>query len=273
MNTSEGIEMRLDIELDADEDGPKALQVLLSRYSVGLLQDPAPSAEELASILDAGLCAPDHGRLRPWRFVLIGGSARAAFAEVLIEALARREENPPATAVQGLRSRMVAVPLIIGVGAKIKPDSPIPEIEQLLSAGAAAMNLLNAIHALGYGGLWMTGAHVYDRGVNEALGFSWPDRLVGLLFVGTPQEGVRPTPRPERAPYVREWLGAGAPPARGGSAKSDTGISGLDCCTFPFGRSRSDAKTPTKPFPHVQSPSGSGGIERREDGGRACPPV
>ncbi len=184
-----------------------AIESLLSRQSVGALQEPAPNDADLALILDAGLRAPDHGRLRPWRFVLIRGAARAAFAGVLIEALGRREEDPPAEKVQRLWNRIAAVPLVIGIGAKIDPDASIPEIEQLLSAGAAAMNLLNAIHMLGYGGMWMTGAHVYDRGVNEALGFSSPDRLVGLLFVGTAQTPRRQTVPLARGDHVREWSG------------------------------------------------------------------
>lgn len=183
------------------------IEALLSRQSIGALQPPAPGDADLALILDAGLRAPDHGRLRPWRFVLIHGAARAAFADVLIEALGQREEDPPADKVQRLWNRIATVPMLIGVGAKIDSDSSIPEIEQLLSAGAAAMNLLNAIHALGFGGMWVTGAHVYDRRVNEALGFRPPDRLVGLLFVGTPQEPRRQSTRPARADYVRDWSG------------------------------------------------------------------
>lgn len=186
------------------------IEALLSRQSIGALQNPAPGAADLALILDAGLRAPDHGRLRPWRFVLIHGTARAAFADVLIEALGRREEDPPADRVRRLWNRIAAVPMLIGVGAKIDPDSSIPEIEQLLCAGAAAMNLLNAIHALGFGGMWVTGAHVYDRRVNEALGFCPPDRLVGLLFVGTPREPRCPSTRPSRVDHVRDWAGPNA---------------------------------------------------------------
>jgi nitroreductase len=142
--------------------------------------------------------------------VLIRGGARTAYADLLVEALKRREGTPAEAAVQKLRERILGVPLIIAVGAKVKTDGPIPEIEQLLSTGAAAMNMLNAVHALGYGAKWVTGANAYDRSVNEALGFTWPDRLVGLLFVGTKPKnlGVAVT-RPVRADHVREWSGVG----------------------------------------------------------------
>ena len=191
--------------LSPDPQRRAALEVLLSRQSVSALQEPAPDDADLALILEAGLRAPDHGRLRPWRFVLIRGAARAAFAEVLIEALREREPDPPEFLVERQRLKLQSVPLLIAIGAKIEPDGHIPKIEQLLSVGAAAMNMLNAIHALGYGGIWVTGANVYDRRVNQALGLAWPDRLAGFLFVGTPQGA----PRPVRRPLLADHCGSG----------------------------------------------------------------
>jgi nitroreductase len=196
---------------ESDERRNPAIEVLLSRRSCALLREPAPEGAALDLILDAGLRAPDHGRLRPWRFVLIRGAARKDFAELLVEALRRREAEPQSAMVERLRSRILGVPLLIAIGAKIKTAGPIPEIEQLLAAGAAAMNMLTAVHALGYGAMWVTGAHAYDRSVNEALGFAWPDRLVGMLFVGTPPESLPVPRRPSREEHVREWTGASAP--------------------------------------------------------------
>ncbi|HWB50592.1 MAG TPA: nitroreductase [Stellaceae bacterium] len=183
------------------------MEALLSRRSVGQLREPAPQGDELAQIIEAGLQAPDHGRLRPWSFVTIGGEARMAFAELLVAALKRRDPAATQPMEDRIRTRIRGVPLIIAVGARIKTEKPIPEIEQLLSAGAAAANMLNAIHALGYGGMWVTGAHTYDRSVNEALGFTWPDRLVGLIYVGTPKVPPPVWPRPVPADHRREWTG------------------------------------------------------------------
>ncbi len=184
----------------------RSLDTLLSRQSIGQLQEPAPDDADLALILDAGLRAPDHGRLRPWQFILIRGGARRAFAEILCGAMRSRDATSSDAAVERLRARILTVPLWIGVAVKVKADAPIPEIEQILSAGAAVMNLLNAIHALGYGGMWVTGPHVYDSTVNEALGLTMPDRLIGLLQVGSAQ-ATRPVSRPERSGFVREWTG------------------------------------------------------------------
>ncbi len=147
-----------------------------SRQSANLLQEPAPDGAELDLILDAGLRAPDHGRLRPWRFVLIRGEQRQAWADRLAAAaMARDPENGPAMAEKS-RAWVGRTPLIIAIGVEMK-EGKIPEIEQVLSAGAAAMNMLNAIHLLGYGGMWVTGANSYDPQVNKALGFEAPSRL------------------------------------------------------------------------------------------------
>lgn len=186
----------------------RAVELLLSRHSVNLLQEPAPEGAELDLILDAGLRAPDHGRLRPWRFVLIRGEQRQAWADRLAEAaLARDPANGPAMAEKA-RAWVERTPLIIAIGVDMK-EGKIPEVEQILSAGAAAMNMLNAVHLLGYGGMWVTGANSYDPQVNKALGFEAPSRLIGFLGVGTPRPmpaDAPKIPRPSRAQHTRDWI-------------------------------------------------------------------
>ena len=181
------------------------LDHLLARRSVGLLQDPAPQGADLDLILQAGLRAPDHGRMRPWRFVTIRGEARIAFGECLAAAAAKRD--PEAAAALGERARawVRRTPLLIAVGALVK-DGKIPESEQVLSAGAAAMNMLNAAHLLGYGAMWVTGANAYDPNVNALLGFEAPSRLVGFLTIGTRAPTPIPSlPRPELSAHVIDW--------------------------------------------------------------------
>jgi len=182
------------------------LDSLLSRQSVGALEEPAPHGADLDLILDAGLRAPDHGRLRPWRFVLIRGEARVTFGDCLAQAVKARDRQASQAQIDRPRAWALRTPLLIGLGTQIRPGHPIPEIEQLLSAGAAAMNMLNAIHMLGYGGMWVTGANTYDAQVNAALGFHAPSRLVGFLAVGTPK-ATTPAERPERLAHVVEWSG------------------------------------------------------------------
>ena len=182
-----------------------ALDHLLARRSVSPLQEPAPQGADLDLILDAGLRAPDHGRLRPWRFVVIRGDAMLAYGEKLAEAAAIRDPANAASLAERYRAWVQRTPMLIAVGAIIKPGN-IPEIEQLLAAGAAAMNMLNALHMLGYGGMWVTGPNAYDPSVNRLLGFEAPSRLVGFLTAGTPAPSTTPvSARPDRTAHVHEW--------------------------------------------------------------------
>ncbi|MBS0221926.1 MAG: nitroreductase [Proteobacteria bacterium] len=197
-------------DIGAPESRRGLLEPLLDRRSVAALEEPAPSQEEVGLILDAGLRAPDHGRLRPWRFVLIRGAAREAFGDCLVAAAKRRDANVPPALLDRYRTWPLRTPLLIAVGAAVRPAHVIPEIEQILSAGAAAMNMLNAVHLLGYGGMWVTGANTYDRGVNAALGFEWPSRIVGFLMIGTPKNAAIPE-RPSRTQHAVDW----AAPVRG----------------------------------------------------------
>jgi len=182
-----------------------AFDQLLARRSVGPLQEPAPQGADLDLILDAGLRAPDHGRLKPWRFVVIRGDAMLAYGERLADAAAVRDPVNASALAERYRAWVRRTPMLIAVGAIIKPGN-IPEIEQLLAAGAAAMNMLNALHMLGYGGMWVTGPNAYDPNVNRLLGFEAPSRLVGFLTAGTPAPSTAPVPaRPDRAAHVSEW--------------------------------------------------------------------
>jgi nitroreductase len=193
-------------EVDNREGRMRALELLLSRQSVGMLEEPAPQGAELDLILDAGLRAPDHGRLRPWRFVLIRGDERLAWGERLAEAAQARDSATAQMLGDRYRAWVRRTPLLIAVGAEIRADHKIPEIEQVLSVGAAAMNMLNAIHMLGYGGMWVTGVNTYDPRLNSLLGFEAPSRLVGFLAVGTPKVTPR-AERPSRAAHTTTWSG------------------------------------------------------------------
>lgn len=183
------------------------IDALLSRASVSELTEPAPGARELEMILQAGLRAPDHGKLRPWRFVLIRGNARREWADTIVAAMKAREPDAPEPAIKKQRNRVLNAPLIVALGAKLRHGHKIPEIEQMLSVGAAAMNMLNGAHALGYGAVWLTGANAFDPNVVTALGLAETDRLAGFLFIGTPKSVPLATRRPALEDHVMEWRG------------------------------------------------------------------
>ena len=206
----EGMDLALAPSTHQRDERMRALELLLSRQSVNLLQEPAPEGAELDLILDAGLRAPDHGRLRPWRFVLIRGEQRLAWADRIAEIILARDPANGQMMSERYRAWVWRTPLIIAVGAEVRAGHAIPEIEQVLSAGAAAMNMLNALSMLGYGGMWVTGLNSYDPKVNKVLGFEAPSRLVGFLGVGTPKPQPKDAPkiiRPARAEHTRDWVG------------------------------------------------------------------
>ena len=185
----------------------RSLDLLLSRASNGALRDPAPGGRALELIVEAGLRAPDHGKLRPWRFVAIRGKARARFAEVCVSALRARDPDATEAEADRMRGKLTAPPLVLALGVHVTPAHKVPEVEQVMSVAAAAMNMLNAAHALGFAGKWITGPNAYDPAVAEALGFAAPDHLAGFLYLGTVAEPPFAGPRPAVGEHFVEWCG------------------------------------------------------------------
>jgi nitroreductase len=162
-----------------------AIEALMGRVSPVQLVEPGPTAEQLRKILAAAAAAPDHGRMQPWRFILIDGEARARFGELMVQSLQRRERAAPAGKLDAERKKAMRAPLIIVVAAAVKENPKVPDIEQIVAAGTAAQNMLVATHAIGLGGFWRTGAIAYDAEVKTALGLSESDAVVGILYIGS----------------------------------------------------------------------------------------
>ncbi len=182
-----------------------AIDLLLTRESAVKLQAPGPSPDDLDRIFAAAVRAPDHGRLRPWQFVVIDQDHRAAFGALMADSLHRRDPNASADALQRERDKAFRAPCIIAVAAKVKRGHKIPEIEQLASASAAAQTIMLAVPALGYGAVWKTGAPAYDPVVKAALGIGAEDDILGFLYIGTQAGGATPFPRPDARDYVTRW--------------------------------------------------------------------
>lgn len=185
-----------------------ALEALLTRTTVpqAMMGEPGPDAEALDLILQAGLAAPDHGKLRPWRFLLIRGEGRARLSELFVAALRERQPDAPESAIEKARSGPMRAPLIVVVIGAVQPDHPkIPEIEQIGSAAAAAQNMLVAAHALGFAGKWSTGGNAYDPGINRALGLAPHEHLIGYLYFGTARIARDAPARPDVASLTTEW--------------------------------------------------------------------
>ena len=185
----------------------QAIDALVTRRSATTLTEPAPDAGALELIFASAVRAPDHGRLRPWRFLVVRGAARAAFGELLARHLARTQPASTPESLQRERDKAFRAPLIIVVAAHVNGAVKIPPIEQTLSAGVAAGNIMLAALALGYNAMWKTGAAAYDPEVRQSLGLGPSEVIVGFLYLGT-EAGKPSVARGEWRDLVREWDGA-----------------------------------------------------------------
>jgi nitroreductase len=165
-----------------------ALSAILNRTTAIKLTEPGPTSDDLKAILSAGARAPDHGKLRPWRFIVIGKEAQMQFGELLGRALLGREPSANNAALEREKAKAARGPTLIIVAAAVQWEHPkIPAIEQILAVGAAVENMLLAAQVLGYGAMWKTGEPAYDAIVKEGLGLHQKDQIVSLLYLGTAQ--------------------------------------------------------------------------------------
>jgi nitroreductase len=187
-------------------DRSSALSLLETRRS-GKPRDlvaPGPSDEELKRILNIAVRTPDHGKLSPWRFVIVSPRQRQALADLLARALP--EHDPDATSAhyaKALEFAHQAPVMIVLISAPIR-EHKIPVWEQELSCGAVAMNLLHGAHALGYVGGWITGWQAYNERVRQAF-CGQGERIAGFIFLGTPASPLEERQRPELADLASEW--------------------------------------------------------------------
>lgn len=189
---------------------PEPLDCLDARRStpLRLLGEPAPDHSALLRMLRSAVRVPDHGRLTPWRFLLIRGEARHRLGELLVERQRKRDPAAADAVLEKDRQRFAHAPLVVTVVSRIEDTSRIPEQEQLLSAGCVCFALLQAAQALGFGAQWVTGWPAYDRAIATRLGLADSERVVGFVHVGTPADTEVPERlRPDPAELLSEWHG------------------------------------------------------------------
>ncbi len=181
-----------------------AVDLLKTRRSPRIpdLTEPGPSEDELTTILTIASRVPDHGKLVPWRFIVFRKEARAPLAEALTACFRADHKEATPDQIEKESSRFANSPLIVGVVSKAAPHSKIPEWEQILSAGAACMNLVNAAHALGFGANWVTGWAAYDRSCLDLLGVGPNEKVAGYIHIGTPTAALDDRPRPNLSEIV-----------------------------------------------------------------------
>ncbi|UJR61884.1 NAD(P)H nitroreductase [Dickeya zeae] len=162
-----------------------ALELLLNRRSASRLAAPAPTGEVLDNILRAGLRAPDHGALQPWRFSIIQDDGLSRFSELLVRAALQDKQDE--AAIEKARQAPFRAPMIITVVAHCVDNPKVPHWEQVVSAGCAVQAMQMAALAQGFNGIWRSGVWTHHPLVRDAFGCRASDEIVGFLYLGTPQ--------------------------------------------------------------------------------------
>lgn len=161
-------------------------EAVFTRQSISkVLPDPLPR-ELVERVLDAAVQAPNHFKVRPWRFVVLCGQARERLGDVLADSMRARLPGLPEEALGKERAKPLRAPVLIAVGVDRPEDSRVIEIENVCAAAAAVENLLLAARALGLGAIWRTGEAAYDPRVKEFLGLDPAQHLIGFVYLGLP---------------------------------------------------------------------------------------
>ena len=183
------------------------IDLLLTRRSVSprLLAAPAPTPAEIRTLITIASRVPDHGRVVPWRFVVIGPDGGARLGDMIAEAFHADHPDAPPELLEIERGLLLRAPLVIAVVSSTREHPKAPEWEQILSAGAAAMSLVIAANAMGYGANWHTEWYAYDRRITRELGVADHERVAGFVHIGTPIERPGDRPRPALSDVAMEY--------------------------------------------------------------------
>ena len=179
---------------------------MLQRNSTPNLSAPAPSGGVLDSIFQAALRAPDHGRLRPWRYLIIEGGSLHKLGDLFAESFKANDSNLSPEKENKFRKMPLRAPMVIVAVAKIQAHHKIPEIEQAVSLGAGVGYLLLALQAEGFGGMWRTGPLAYNKDVHKGLGLANEERIVGFLYAGTPTGKPKLIPQNDLSDFITHWV-------------------------------------------------------------------
>jgi nitroreductase len=186
---------------------PHPITLLQTRRSLKPVElaGPGPSPADLDTLLTIASRVPDHGKLTPWRFIVFEGEARLKAGEAIVAAFVAKYPDSKPEQIEFERRRLARAPLVIAVVSRAAPHVKIPEWEQVLSSGAAAMSLVIAAYALGFGATWITEWYAYDRSVLDALGLAPHEKIAGFVHVGRPTLAPEDRPRPALADIVTRF--------------------------------------------------------------------
>jgi nitroreductase len=176
------------------------------------MSPPAPTPDEVAMLLTIASRVPDHGRAVPWRFIVIGPEGGARLGALIAATFMADHPDAAEAAIDAERQRLLRAPLVIAIVSRPHAHPKAPEWEQILSAGAAGMNLLTAANAMGYAANWHTEWYAYDRRILRELGLSEQERIAGFVHIGTATEPPADRPRPALRDIVTRYGADGPEP-------------------------------------------------------------
>jgi len=181
-----------------------AIEALTSRVSMPRLIEPAPTATQLDTLIQAATRAADHGALKPWRFLIVDGDERHHLGEIFCKA-ALMDEELNDTQQERIRSLPLRAPMLMVAIARCQEHPKVPRIEQMISTGAAVQNILNAAYAIGIGAFWRTGVMSYSKMVQHDLGLGEGEKIIGFIYLGTPDGEPRPHQPQTPTDFYQHW--------------------------------------------------------------------
>ena len=182
-----------------------AMTNLLTRNSPRELSTPIPSKDEMCEIYQAALRAPDHAWLRPSRFIEVTGEGLNKLSEIFTEFASRELQDVTPLQMEKYQSAPFRAPMIIILTTKITKHPKVPKVEQMLSTATAAENILLALHAKNYAGIWRTGKFAFNKKIAKYLDLTSDHEVIGYLYVGTPAGTNKKIPQLDIENFVTRW--------------------------------------------------------------------
>jgi len=167
-----------------------------SRHSVPKVQPEPLPREVIEKLLSAAVQAPNHYKVRPWRFVVLTGKSRERLGDVMADSFQAKFPELPVEALAKERHKPMRAPVVIVVAVDKPVEPKVKEIENICAVAAACENILLAAHTLGLGGMWRTGDSVHNEEVKKFLGFEPDQHLIGFLYIGYPEMAIEYPERP-----------------------------------------------------------------------------
>ena len=171
-------------------------EAIKNRHSVSKVKADSLPRDVIEKLLDAGNRAPNHYKVRPWRFFVLTGNGRNKLGDVMSASQRDRQPDLPQEALDKTRALPLRAPVVIAVGVDKPVETKVLELENYAAVSAACQNILLAAHALGLGAIWRTGDWSRDAKVKEFFGLTTDQHIAGFIYVGYPETAGEPAPRP-----------------------------------------------------------------------------